>query len=105
MIAETKKFHLRVYDNFHYMEESEAYNHGAYDTYDDALIAAKAIVDEFLKHNWKRGITPDQLMGLYCLYGEDPIILPNEHGKHERFSARTYANKIAGEICRKFENK
>lgn len=39
MAAESKKFHLRVFDNYHYMDESEAYNHGAFDTYEDALIA------------------------------------------------------------------
>jgi len=46
------KLHLRIYDNFHYGDESEAYNHGQYETYAEALIGAKAIVDEFLKHNW-----------------------------------------------------
>ena len=105
MATETKKFHLRVYDNYHYMDESEAYNHGHYDSYEDALISAKAIVDEFFEHNWKSGITPDDLIGQYGLYGEDPVILPDEHGKLERFSARTYANISAAEICRKLENK
>lgn len=105
MKTETKKFHLRVYDNFHYMDESEAYDHGQYDTYEDALMAAKAIVDEFFEHNWTTGITPESLIGQYSLYGEDPIILPIEHGKFERFSARTYANISAVEICRKLENK
>ena len=105
MINEQKKFHLRVYDNFHYMDESEAYNHGHYETYEDALIAAKTIVDEFFEHNWKSGVTADYLLGQYSLYGEDPIILPNEHGEHESFSARTYANSSAVEICRKLENK
>lgn len=105
MIAEQKKFHLRVYDNFHYMDESEAYNHGQYETYEDALIAAKAIVDEFFENNWKSGVTADYLLGQYSLYGEDPIILPNEHGEHESFSARNYANNNAEEICRKLENK
>lgn len=98
-------FHLRVYDNFHYTDESEAYNYGQYETYEDALIAAKSIVDEFFVHNWKIGIDPDYLIGQYSLYGEDPIILPNEHGKHESFSAWNYANCIAAEICRKLENK
>ena len=104
MTTGTKKFHLRVYDNYHYMDESEAYNHGKYNTYEDALIAAKAIVDEFFEENWKRGINPDDLIGQYSLYGEDPVILPNEPGKQERFSARTYANTSAAEICRKLEN-
>ena len=105
MIAEQKKFHLRVYDNFHYMDESEAYNHGQYETYEDALIAAKAIVDEFFENNWKSGVTADYLLVQYSLYGEDPIILPNEHGEFESFSARTYANISAVEMCLKLENK
>lgn len=105
MTTGTNKFHLRVYDNFHYMDESEAYNHGQYDSYEDSLIAAKAIVDEFFEHNWKSGITPDYLIGQYYLYGEDPIILPNEFGELEGFSAHTYANISAVEICRKLENK
>ena len=105
MINEHKKFHLRVYDNFHYMDESEAYNHGHYETYEDALIAAKTIVDELFEHNCKSVVTAEYLLGQYYLYGEDPIILPNEHGEHESFSARTYANSSAVEICRKLENK
>ena len=105
MIAEQIKFHLRVYDNFHYMDESEAYDHGQYDSYEDALIAAKAIVDEFFEHNWISGITPDSLIGQYSIYGEDPVILPNEHGKQVRFSARTYASISAVEVCHKLENK
>ncbi|MFZ2284959.1 MAG: hypothetical protein WAV86_13890 [Lutibacter sp.] len=105
MTTKTKRFHLRVYDNFHYMDESQAYNYGQFATYEEALIAAKAIVDEFFEHNWKSGVTPDYLNVQYCLYGEDPIILPNEHGKLESFSARTYASISAEEICRKLENK
>lgn len=41
MTTETKKFHLRVYDYSHYMDETEACNYGQYDTYEDALMAAK----------------------------------------------------------------
>lgn len=51
MTTGTKKFYLRVYENSHYMDETEAYNHGQYDTYEEALIAAKAIVDDFFEHN------------------------------------------------------
>jgi hypothetical protein len=105
MTIKKNKFHLRVYDNFHYMDESEAYNHGQYETYNDALIAAKAIVYEFFEQNWKSGVTSDYLLGQYSLYGEDPIILPNEHGEYESFSARTYAKICAVEICSKLENK
>ena len=99
------RYHLRVYDNFHYMDESEAYNHGQFETYGDATVEAKAIVIEFLKHNWKPGIKPDDLIAQFVLYGEDPIILPEEHSEDERFSARTYVLSIAEEFCRKFEAK
>lgn len=98
------RFHLRVYDNFHYTDESEAYNYGEYETYEDALVGAKAIVDEFLVHNWEHGMKTEYLGSLYVLYGEDPIILPNEHGEHERFSAWTYVNHIVADICKKLEN-
>ncbi len=103
MTTATKKFYLRVYDNYHYMDESEAYNTGEFETYGDAVIAAKAIVDEFFEHNLKSGISPDQLGVQYALFGDDPIILPNVHGEHERFSAHTYANIREEEICRKME--
>lgn len=105
MATGKKKFYLRIYDNYHYMDESEAYNHGQYDSYEEARIEAKTIVDEFFEHNWKQGITPDYLIGQYCLNGEDPIILPNEHGKLESFSARTYANISAVKICLKLEEE
>lgn len=105
MTTGTKKFHLRVYENSHYMDESEAYNHGQYDTYEEALIAAKAIVDDFFEHNWQPGITPESLIGQYSLYGDDPVILPDEHGEHESFSARDYAKISAVKICRKLENR
>jgi hypothetical protein len=104
-IRNNQKFHLRIYDNHNYMDESEAYNHGQYDSYEEAMVEAQTIVDEFFEHNWKQGVTPDYLIGQYCLYGDDPIILPNEHGKHKPFSARTYAEISAVKICLKLENE
>lgn len=97
------KFYLRVYDNFHYTEESEAYNHGQYETYEEARRAAQTIVEDFFVHNWKSGLTAAHLLEQYCLYGEDPVILPNEYGEHLRFSARIYAGEIAETICKKLQ--
>lgn len=37
-----------VDDNYDYMDESKRYAPGAYKTYDEAVDAAKKIVDEFL---------------------------------------------------------
>lgn len=96
---ENMYFHLRVYDNFHYGDEDEAYDHGFYSSYDNAVIAAQEIVDEFLEANYKQGMTPEDLMTAFLLYGEDPIILPNEHGEIKRFSARDYAREKVNIIC------
>lgn len=101
-------FHLRVYDNFHYMEETEAYNTGSYATYEEALSAAKSIVEEFFVFNWKKGMTFEELRSLFMLYGDDPIIVPNEHGEsidYPNFSARDYAYSIVEDLFQKFENQ
>lgn len=44
------------------MDESGAYNRGPFETYEDALIAAKNIVDEFLEQHWSTGIKSDDLL-------------------------------------------
>ena len=41
----------------------------------------------------------------YCLYGEDPVILPPNYPEGRRFSARDYATEIAEKICMKLENE
>jgi guanosine-3',5'-bis(diphosphate) 3'-pyrophosphohydrolase len=99
------KYNLKVYDNYHYADESEAYNHGWYDNYEEAEIAAKAIVNEFLEHIWARGMNPDILIAEYCLYGEDPVIISAENPGSRKFSGRDYANEFAETICWKLENE
>ena len=32
-----KKFHHRIYDNFHYGDVNDFYKHGEFDTYEEAL--------------------------------------------------------------------
>ena len=39
---------VEVDDNYHYMNESERYTLGEYDTWEEALAAAKKVVDDFL---------------------------------------------------------
>ncbi len=99
------KFHLRVYDNFHYMDEDEAYNTGQFETYAEALTAAKAIVDRFLNEQWKKGITPVELDLAYTSFGEDPVIVPNEPGELVSFSAWNYAKGRVEEVCKKREGR
>jgi guanosine-3',5'-bis(diphosphate) 3'-pyrophosphohydrolase len=105
MMAKEQKYQLRIYDNFHYMDESETYNSGDFETYDEALNAAKKIVDDFLIHNWKPGMTESELYDQYTSFGEDPMIIPVEHDKHEKFSALDYAKTSVKNLCSKLENK
>lgn len=48
-------YQVFVDDNFHYMDEGERYKLGDFATFEEALNACKAIVDEFLKANYKEG--------------------------------------------------
>ena len=96
-------FHLRVYDNFHYTDESEADDIGSFSTYEEAEIEAKAIVDKFLESNWKSGINPKDLLSLFDDFGSDPAIISEDHVKHEHFSARNYAINRVEDVCNKLE--
>ena len=53
------KYQLYVDDNFHYQDESERYLAGEYDTLEEALAAAKGIVDEFSQKEYRPGMTAE----------------------------------------------
>lgn len=83
-------FRVRVYDNFHYMDESEAYDHGEFGSFDEAQIAAQQIVLDFLQHAWKPGITNDELVSAFCMFGDDPVILSEDIHLYPHFSGRDF---------------
>ena len=87
------------------MDESEAYNSGEYETYEEALVAAKAIVEEFFVVNWKGALTARDLVAQYNIFGEDPIICPDEHGEHPGFSAWDYAKEIHETIFKRLQDE
>jgi hypothetical protein len=87
------------------MDEYEAYDYGEYESYDDALVAAKGLVVEFLEDNWEQGIDPAYLYSSYTKFGEAPVIVPDEPCENEPFSAWKYAEKIVEKICSDLEMK
>ena len=91
------KYEVYVDDNFHYMDESHRYKLGEYNTLEKAIDACKKIIDEFLRENYKSGMTSDELSAQYVLYGEDPFIIGADEGIP--FRARDYARVKAEEIC------
>ena len=79
------------------MDESHRYKLGEYNTLEKAINACKKIVDEFLRENYKPGMTSDELQTLYVMYGEDPFII----GADDKvpFSGRDYARERVKDIC------
>jgi len=91
-----KPYLVRVWDNFHYEDEDEAYNYGEFETYDEALAAAKAIVDRSLQECLPGVVTAGALYKCYVTFGEDPSIIgPPET---PRFYAWGYAEARSKEL-------
>jgi hypothetical protein len=90
-------YQVFVDDNYHYMDEDERYKLGDFSTFEEAVAACKAIVDEFLQQNYKEDMTADDLYENYTDFGEDPFIV----GKPVpfRFLAWNYAKERAQQIC------
>lgn len=93
-----KKYRVLVDDNYHFSNEDERYEAGAFDNYADALAKCKAIVDEYLVEQFKPGISSDALLSSYKSFGDDPWISPTPNGV-EQFSAWDYAEQRSAEIC------
>ena len=90
-------FVVRVADNFNYMDEDETSTHGEFATWADAVAAARGIVDRYLTHAYRTGMTPAALYDDYMDFGDDPYIMPTPDG--ERFSAWDYAKQRCDELC------
>ena len=89
---------VRVDDNYHYMDSSERYTYGEFQTYEEALAACRSIVDQFLESSYQPGATADWLYAQYTSFGDDPFILGDEPDGR-RFSAWTYAKERCAAIC------
>jgi hypothetical protein len=91
-------FRVLVDDNFHYMDETERYELGVFDTLEAATQAAQALVDEGLLAALQPGLTAEQLYRHYMAMGEDPFIVPPDT-RPVTFSAWAYARQRCGELC------
>jgi hypothetical protein len=100
---------VEVDDNFHYMDESERYTLGRFATAGAAIRAAKALVDDYLKSNYQKGMTADELFSHYTSHGEDPHIHVDGEGDSETedgdvdFSAWDYARERCQTLCKRAE--
>ena len=95
-MKDSGKYTVYIDDNFHFMDESERYEHGSYRTLAAAVKACKRIVDEFLKEHYKPGMTAEELYSGYTGFGEDPWISGDDK---DRFLAWDYAKERSDQIC------
>lgn len=87
-------FSIIIYENSHYMDESESYTHGEFQTAEEALDAAKNIVDLDLDELYTPGMSAEDLYRQYTSFGRDPQIVPGSG-----FSAWDYARERSAAIC------
>jgi hypothetical protein len=91
----TKKYVVYVDDNFHYMDESERYCAGEYNSPNDAIAKCISIVENSLEESAKTVTSADELYKSYTMFGEDPFIVgPTKI----EFSAWDYAKKRSADI-------
>jgi hypothetical protein len=90
---------VMVDDNFHYMDAATRLRHGVFLTAGDAVRACQVLVDLWLAHNHKPGMTALELYELYVMFGEDPYVVAPSGAAEVDFSARAYARERAGTMC------
>ena len=91
---------VQVDDNSHYMDEDERSTLGEYETWDEAVAAAKKVVDDFLSENHKPGMIAGDLYTCYTMFGEDPFVLGDRPESEDAFSAWDYAKRRCEDLCR-----
>lgn len=90
-----KKITVYVDDNFHYMDESERYELGKFETLEEALAVCKEIVDEYLLSAFEPGMSKKDLYQSYVCFGDDPWV----SGCRSDYSSWKYAETRSDEIC------
>ena len=97
------RYRVVVADNFHYMDEDEWWTYGTFATPDEAIAAAKRIVDQCLDEYPPESSASDRYTH-YQMFGDDPFIVVEDDGKSPgepvKFSAWDYAREKCEELAR-----
>jgi hypothetical protein len=88
------QFKIFVDDNYHYMDESERYAVGSYDSLEEAVSKCEEITIRSLRDLYENGITPETLRSQWAMFGEDPYVFGGDGAVP--FSARKF---ISTELC------
>ena len=86
-----------VAENSAYMEERMPGGIGDYATWDEAVAAARRVVERSLRELFAPPMDAEHLFRLYTTFGDDAYIVPA--GETRAFSAWDYARQRCQEIC------
>ena len=88
------RFKVMVDDNFHYMDESERYELGEFDSLEEAITACQRRVDGDLRSMFNSEDSAEDLYKRYTSFGEDPFIVATGPTDDKvAFSAWDYAKE------------
>ena len=91
-----KTWTVMVADNFHYMDQSEVWKRGEFESYDLALTVCMEMVDASLYEYLPKSNSVEELYDYYKSFGDDPYIIPSD--TENGFSAWTYAKTRCVEL-------
>jgi hypothetical protein len=98
----TATYTVLVDEHSYYQDERERYEHGAFATCDEAILACQHIVDAFLARQYQPGMMAAELYRLYTTFGENPFIQADDADPDTpagRFSAWEYARLRCELLC------
>ncbi|HLJ59730.1 MAG TPA: hypothetical protein VKZ50_08360 [bacterium] len=94
------RYKVMVDDNFRYEDPEERWEHGVYDTAEDALAACRRIVDQSLQASYRPGMSAQALYDHYTSFGDDPfVVIVDGVDDSFKFSAWSYAQERCRSIC------
>lgn len=88
----SEQWFVKVYDNYHYMDESATSTRGPFASADAALAAARDIVENSLYECLAADNNAQDLIKRYRMFGDDPTVLGPDA---PAFSAWDYVDEIA----------
>ena len=98
-------YFLRVYDNFHYMDDDEVDDKGSFNSEQEALKEAQRIVKNGVIHLWSTGTKIEELASSWLSFGNDPKICCNEPNiKNPFFSGIKYAEAVVEELAESLQD-
>jgi hypothetical protein len=88
-----------VDDNFHFMDDDERYELGAFDTVEQALSKCREMVDADLAEMAEPSLSPQVLYNLYTSFGRDPfVVCDGADDKAAAWSAWEYAKSRCNDM-------